>query len=38
MPVLDGFEAIERLKEEETNGKIDLRNTQIIAVSAITQT
>lgn len=37
MPVMDGTEAVETLRGLEAEGKLDLSNTKIIALSAINE-
>lgn len=36
MPVLDGFQTIEKLRDLQRTHKIDLKSTKIIAHSALT--
>ena len=36
MPILDGFQTIEKLMKMQREGFINLSNTKIIAVSALT--
>jgi len=37
MPVMDGIECVKRLRELESDGVVDLSRTQIIGVSAISE-
>jgi CheY-like chemotaxis protein len=38
MPIMDGYQAVHKLKAYEKTGKINLRGTRIFALSAMTLT
>jgi CheY-like chemotaxis protein len=37
MPILDGFKAARRLRDQQQAGTLDLSHTELVALSAMTQ-